>query len=155
MPRSFDQCRSTIADAIAHEGDATENYGIAYAGPWATFQYAEELKEVMLSRAAVVVNAITQLGILHAGGLDAFERILSRPEAMYSRKQDALARRVSIPVELRDLIDWPLLVWSDKCAGAGMAALTLATAVGGRLTDFNGWLDTVPTLARAANPGWR
>ncbi|KAH7309049.1 GTPase FZO1 [Stachybotrys elegans] len=161
----FEHSRSTIGDGIAHAGDGTENYEVVYAGPWTAFQYAEELKDAMLSRiadlvircednarthAAKGVNSITELGVLHGGGTSAFEKLQFRPGAMFSQKRDALARQVHISIDLQDFIDWPTLVWSEKFASAGMA-LTLATAVGGRLTDLHRWLDPALMLARTVD----
>ncbi|OAA37216.1 GTPase FZO1 [Metarhizium rileyi] len=158
----FDHSRSTIGGAVAHAGDGPENYDVAYAGPWTAFQYAEDLKEAMLSRVADVViqcedhartqaakgvHAITRLGILHGGQGSAFERLEFRPAALFTRKRDSLARRVDISIDLHDFIEWPLLVSTGQFANAGMA-LTLATAVGGRMTDLHGWLDPALMLAR-------
>ncbi|EFY85951.1 GTPase FZO1 [Metarhizium acridum CQMa 102] len=159
----FDHNRSTIGDAIAHAGDEGGSYDVVYRGPWTAFEYAEELKEAMLSRivdvvircednarahAAKGVSAITQLGILHGRGTNAFENLQFRPAAMFSRKRDSLARQVDISIELQDFIDWPRLVSSGKFANAGMA-LTLATAIGSRLTDLHGWLNPALMLARS------
>ncbi|KAK2055564.1 P-loop containing nucleoside triphosphate hydrolase protein [Colletotrichum caudatum] len=154
--------RSAIAQAITSAGDESQNYGVAYNGLFTAFQYAEQIRAAMLARisdsvsqceddarayTAKGVNVITQIGILHGGASDAFEKLRFRPEVMFSRKRDALARQVNISIELQDFIDWPTLLWTDKFAGAGVA-VTLATAVGGRLTDLYGWLDSVLMLTR-------
>lgn len=158
----FNYSRSTIGGAITYAGDGTESYGVPYTGPWTAFQYTEELKEAMLARiaetvidcggnarthAAKGVNAISQLGILHGGDTNAFERLHFRPEAIFTRKREALAKQVDIHVELQEFIDWPSLVSTEKFAGAGMA-LTLATTVGGHLGDLRGWLYSCLTLTR-------
>ncbi|KAM4055318.1 GTPase FZO1 [Hirsutella rhossiliensis] len=65
-------------------------------------------------------------------------------------KRDSLARQVDISIELQDFIDWQPLVSTGKFANAGMA-LTLATAVGGRLADLHGWLNPALMLARVVD----
>ena len=158
----YDHSRSTIGAAIAHTSDRTESYEVAYTGTWSAFEYADTLKQAMLAHIADVVakcednartqaakgvNLITQLGILHGAESTALERLQFRPEAMFSRKRDALAKQVDIPIELQDFVDWPSLDSNDKFASAGMA-LTVATAVGGRFLDSHVWLDPALAVAR-------
>jgi mitofusin len=75
------------------------------------------------------VNIIKQLGILHGG--NEFENIHFRPEVMFSRRRDALAREVDVSTEIWDFIPVLFEKRQDKM-GAGMA-LTVATAVSGPL----------------------
>ncbi len=72
---------------------------------------------------------------------------LFRPEVMFSRNRDALARQVDIPIELQDFIDWPALASNEKLASAGMV-LTLATAVSNHFADSHVWLDPALAVAR-------
>ncbi|QPH18260.1 hypothetical protein C2857_003262 [Epichloe festucae Fl1] len=92
------------------------------------------------AQAATGVNAIAQFGILHGGQVKAFETLQFRPAAMFSRKRDSLARQGDVSIELQELTEWPLLVSTGRFANAGMA-ITLATALGGRVTDLHQWLE--------------
>jgi len=134
----YDYSRSTINTAIEHAGD--EDLGVVYPGLFGAFQYAEELKEAMLSQIAASVtnceeyartktadgvNMIKQLGILHVGPDSA--NLNFRPEIMFRRKRDALARQVDIPTELWDFVDWTALMQREEKAGM---ALTVAGVLG-------------------------
>jgi len=134
----YDYSRSTINAAIEHAGD--EDLGIVYPGLFGAFQYAEDLKEAMLSQIAASVtncedyarnktvsgvNVIKQLGILHLGNEAA--NLNFRPEIMFRRKRDALARQVDIPTELWDFVDWTTLVQKEEKTSV---ALTVAGVVG-------------------------
>ncbi|CAM1510017.1 Fc.00g003520.m01.CDS01 [Cosmosporella sp. VM-42] len=155
----YDHTRSSLSSAITHAGSA--NYDVPYPGLFNAFQYAEDLKEAMLSHIAdsvttcedyargktvYGVNAIKQLGILHIG--DEFQNLQFRPDVMFRRKKDALARQVDIPTELWDFVDWTtLLQRQEKYAGTGMA-LTVAGAVVPRMIGMNTWMDQAMTATR-------
>lgn len=156
----YDYSRSTLSSAIAHAGDGSQLYDVAYPGLLGVFRYAEELKEAMLARIAdsvtaceesarmrtfTGVNTIKQLGILHLG--NDYENLIFRPDVMFRRKRDALARQVNIPIKLWDFVDWSVLVPTEKVAGTGMA-FTVATAVGGRVMGLHTWMDQVLMAAR-------
>jgi mitofusin len=155
----YDYTRNTLNSAILHSGSS--HYDVPYPGIWSAFQYAEDLKEAMLSRIAdsvanceefgrsktvYGVNAIKQLGILHVG--DEFQNLQFRPDVMFRRKRDALARQVDIPTEMTDFVDWTtLLQRQEKFAGTGMA-LTVAGAVVPRMIGMNTWMDQAITATR-------
>ncbi len=129
------------ASPISHAADG--NLGVPYPGLLNAFQYADDIKEAILSQisASVLeceevartktiggVNVIKQLGILHVG--NEFSDMSFRPSVMFSHKKHVLAREVDIPTDLWDFVDWPtILQQQEKVAGTGMA-LTVATAVG-------------------------
>ncbi|KAK0711331.1 hypothetical protein B0H67DRAFT_491043 [Lasiosphaeris hirsuta] len=134
----YDYSRSTINVAIEHASDG--NLGIPYPGLFSAFQYAEELKEAMLAHVAASVteceeharsktisgvNAIKQLGILHIG--NEYVDLSFRPDVMFRRKQDVLARQVDISTEFLDFIDWSTLTRGEEKASV---ALTVAGVVG-------------------------
>ncbi|KAG8357124.1 Transmembrane GTPase fzo1 [Fusarium venenatum] len=155
----YDYTRNTLNSAILHSGSS--HYDVPYPGIWSAFQYAEDLKEAMLSRIAdsvanceeygrgktvYGVNAIKKLGILHVG--DEFQNLQFRPDVMFRRKRDALARQVDIPIEMTDFVDWTtLLQRQEKFAGTGMA-LTVAGAVVPRMIGMNTWMDQAVTATR-------
>ncbi|KAK4154201.1 hypothetical protein C8A00DRAFT_43003 [Chaetomidium leptoderma] len=134
----YDYSRTTIGSAITHSGDG--NLGIPYPGLFGAFQYADELKEAMLSQiaASVVhceehartktvsgVNMIKQLGILHLG--NEYENLSFKSDVMFQHKKHALARQVDIATEFWDFVDWSTLLQREEKAGM---ALTLAGVVG-------------------------
>ncbi|GAB1320324.1 mitofusin [Madurella fahalii] len=134
----YDYSRSTINSAIAHVGD--NNLGIPYPGLFSAFQYADDLKEAMLSQiaASVVkceeyarnttvsgVNMIKQLGILHLG--NEYENLNFKPDVMFQTKKHTLARHVHVTTEFWDFVDWPTLLQREEKAGM---ALTVAGVVG-------------------------
>ena len=134
----YDYSRSTISSAIAHAGDG--NHGIPYPGVFGAFQYADDLKEAMLSQiaASVVqcedharaktvsgVNMIKQLGILHLG--NEYENLNFKSDVMFQHKKHALARQVDIATEFWDFVDWSTLLQREEKAGM---ALTVAGVVG-------------------------
>ncbi|KAF4469398.1 mitofusin [Fusarium albosuccineum] len=155
----YDHTRTSLNSAILHSGST--NYDVPYPGILSAFQYAEDLKEAMLShiadsvtvceeyarsRTVSGVNAIKQLGLLHVG--DEFQNLQFRPDVMFRRKKDALARQVHIPTELMDFVDWTtLLQRQEKFAGTGMA-LTVAGAVVPRMIGMNTWMDQALTATR-------
>ncbi|KAF5024898.1 hypothetical protein F66182_3020 [Fusarium sp. NRRL 66182] len=155
----YDHTRNILNSAILRSGNG--DYDVPYPGIWSAFQYAEDLKEAMFSRIAdsvasceeyarnktvYGVNTIKQLGILHVG--DEFQNLQFRPDVMFRRKRDALARQVDIPTELTDFVDWTtLLQRQEKYAGTGMA-LTIAGAVVPRMMGMNTWMDQALTASR-------
>ncbi|KHN96235.1 GTPase FZO1 [Metarhizium album ARSEF 1941] len=148
----YDHTRSELNTAIAQAGST--NYDVPYPGVFGAFQYAEDIKEAMLShitdavtrceeygrsKSVQGVNTIKQLGLLHVG--DEFQNLQFRPDAMFRRKRDALARQVHVPTELWDFVDWStLLQRQEKFAGTGMA-LTVAGAVVPRMLGMGNWMD--------------
>lgn len=155
----YDDTRAALNSAIEHSGDNAHD--VPYPGLFNAMQYSEDLKDAMLSQIASSVagcedhartrtvggvNAIKQLGILHLG--DEYSDLNFRPDVMFRRRRDALARQVDIPTELWDFVDWPtLLQHQEKMAGTGMA-LTVVTAVGGRVIGGYGWMDHALSAAR-------
>lgn len=85
------------------------------------------------------VNSIKQLGLLHLG--DEYTNLSFQSDAMFKRKRDILAKAIVVETELWDFFDWStILQRQEKMAGTGMA-LTVATAVGGRMVGGFGWID--------------
>jgi len=153
----YDYSRSTINAAIERSGD--DSLGIEYPGLFGAFQYAEELKEAMLSQIAASVttceeharsktvngvNIIKQLGILHLGTESV--NLSFRPEIMFRRKRDALARQVDIPTELWDFVDWTTLVQREEKASM---ALTVAGVVGTGVIGSYGQMNIALRAAQA------
>ncbi len=148
----YNHTRNTLNLAIAHVGDNT--LGVPYPGLFGVFDFADDLKEAMLneissavtdceeqarSKTVSGVNAIKQLGTLHLG--NEYHDLSFRSDVMFRRRRDVLAKEIDLPTELSDLVDWStLLQRQEKVAGTGMA-LTLATAVGGRLVGGSSWVD--------------
>jgi GTP-binding protein EngB required for normal cell division len=144
--------RDKLSTTINNVGE--QDHGIEYPGFLSAFQYAEDLKWAMLQtisdtvttceenarqRTVTGVNMIKNLGILHLG--NNFPDVSFRPENMFRRKRDALARQVDVDVEFADFFDIASL-WErqEKVAGTSMA-LTVAGVVGGRLVGGVHWLD--------------
>ncbi|KAF3804674.1 Transmembrane GTPase fzo1 [Colletotrichum gloeosporioides] len=155
----YDYTRLTLNSAIEHSGD--NNHGVPYRGLFSAFDYAEELKDAMMSyiqeavahceehaKAKTVggVNAIKQLGIMHLG--DDYQNLVFRPDVMFKRKRDSMARQVDVPTELLDFVDWNTIIQKqEKVAGTGMA-LTIAGALVPRMIGGNGWLDHALSAAK-------
>lgn len=155
----YDHTRAELNSAIAHAGNS--NYDVPYPGLLGAFQYADDLKEAMLShitqslntceeharsKTAAGVNTIKQLGILHVG--DEFQNLTFKPEVMFRRRKDAIARQVDVHTELLDFVDWStLLQRQEKMAGTGMA-LTVAGAVVPRMMGVSTWMDQALTATR-------
>ncbi|KAK3302317.1 uncharacterized protein B0T15DRAFT_422349 [Chaetomium strumarium] len=152
----YDYSRSTISSAIAHAGEG--NLGIPYPGLFGAFQYADELKEAMLSQiaASVVqceehartktvagVNMIKQLGILHLG--DEYENLNFKSDVMFQHKKHALARQVDIATEFWDFVDWSTLLQKEEKAGM---ALTVAGVVGTGVLSGYGQLNIAFRVAQ-------
>lgn len=148
----YDHTRSTLNSTLSRAAD--EDRGVPYPGLFSAFDYAEDLKEAILSQisAAVTdceehargktvdgVNSIKQLGLLHLG--DEYTDLSFRSDVMFRRKRDILAKHVEIETELWDFFDLSSLIHKqEKVAGSGMA-LTVATVVGGRMVGGFGWID--------------
>lgn len=148
----YDHSRNTLNSTIARAGEG--NLGVPYPGLFSAFEYAEEIKEAMLSqisasvsscedyartKAVGGVNVIKQLGIMHLG--NEYHDLNFRPEVMFRRRRDLSAKQVDVPTELWDFVDWSTLMQrQEKVAGTGMA-LTVATAIGGRIVGGMGWMD--------------
>lgn len=155
----YDHTRAELTSAIALAGST--NHNVSYPGLLGAFQYADDLKEAMLSniteslntceehartRTVSGVNTIKQLGILHVG--DEFQNLNFRPDVMFRRRKDAIARQVEIETELLDFVDWStLLQRQEKMAGTGMA-LTVAGAVVPRMMGMSTWMDQALTATR-------
>ncbi|KAH8668112.1 hypothetical protein BGZ60DRAFT_408616 [Tricladium varicosporioides] len=155
----YDHTRSTLNSSIARA--AEDDLGIPYPGLLNAFQYADDLKEAMLSQISESVtlcedhartktvegvNSITQLGILHLG--NEYTDLNFRSDVMFRRKRDILARQVEIETELWDFFDWSTIIQKqEKMAGTGMA-LTVITAVGGRMVGGFGWVDASLSAAK-------
>jgi mitofusin len=148
----YDHTRSTLNHAIVQAAD--EDLGVPYPGLLNAFQYAEDIKEAILSQISASVttceeharrktvegvSSIKQLGLLHLG--DEYTDLSFRPDVMFRRKRDVLARQIDVETELWDFFDWSTIMQrQEKLAGTGMA-LTVATAVGGRMVGGFGWVD--------------
>lgn len=163
----YDHTRDALRSAITQSGEG--NLGVPYPGLFYAFDYAEELKEAMLSHIAESVsscedyartrtvggvNVIKQLGIMHLG--NEYHAVNFRPDVMFRRRRDVLAKQIDVTTELSDFVDWSTLMQrQEKVAGTGMA-LTVATALGGRLIGGMGWMDhTVTALKIVGNDNLR
>lgn len=146
--------RTALNSAISRSADG--DHGIVYPGLFNAFQYADDLKEVMLNqisssvascenhaRISTVdgVSSIQRLGNQHLGDDYADKDLIFRSDDMFGRKRDILARHIEIETELWDFFDWSTLVQKqEKVAGTGMV-MTVATVVGGRMVGGFGWVD--------------
>ncbi|KAF4511690.1 hypothetical protein G6O67_003463 [Ophiocordyceps sinensis] len=155
----YGHSRAELSAAITYAGKT--NYDVPYPGFLGAFQYADDLKEAMLSHIADAVsdceeyarrktvqsvNVVKQLGLLHIG--DEFQTLQFRSDVMFRRKRHALARQVDISTDLFDFVDWStLLQHQEKLAGTGMA-LTVAGAVVPRMIGMSTWLDQAVAAAR-------
>ncbi|KAL1844391.1 hypothetical protein VTJ49DRAFT_70 [Mycothermus thermophilus] len=152
----YDYSRSTISAAISRAGEG--NLGIPYPGLFSAFQYADDLKEAMLSRiaASVVrceeharsktvsgVNMIKQLGILHLGS--EYENLNFKSDVMFQHKKHALARQVDIATEFWDFVDWSTLFQREEKAGM---ALTVAGVVGTGVVSSYGQMNIALRVAQ-------
>ncbi|KAG5981765.1 hypothetical protein E4U55_002594 [Claviceps digitariae] len=160
----YDDTRVELNNAITQAGRTT--YDVPYPGIFSAFQYADDIKEAMLSniteavtrceeharsKSVQGVNAIKQLGLLHVG--DEFQNLQFRPDVMFRRKRDALARQVHIPTEFWDFVDWTtLLQRQEKYAGTGMA-LTLAGAFVPKMMGISTWMDQALMTTRVLGNG--
>ncbi|KAL8696418.1 MAG: hypothetical protein Q9224_002809 [Gallowayella concinna] len=149
----YSHTRSTLNTTVANIAEA--DLGVPYRGIWNAFQYADDIKLAMLDQISASVtncednarqqtmlgmSGIKSLGILHLG--DKFTDLGFRPEGMFNRRRDLLAREVDTEIELWDFFDISAL-WGEKqekLAGTSMA-LTIAGVVGGRVVGGVGWID--------------
>ncbi|KAJ6785898.1 hypothetical protein PWT90_05539 [Aphanocladium album] len=155
----YDETRAQLNTAITESGKT--KYDIPYPGLFGAFSYADDLKEAMLSQISEAVdicedrarqrtlrgvNTIKQLGLLHIG--DEFQNLHFKPDVMFRRKRDALARNVHIPTELWDFVDWSTIMQKqEKLAGTSMA-LTVAGAVVPRMIGMGSWMDQALTAGK-------
>jgi mitofusin len=155
----YDHARASLNDSIDHLGD--DALGVPYPGLFGAFQYADALKEAMLSHVVEAVElaedhardetvrgvgVVRELGVQHLG--KEYQTMNFRSDVMFRKKRDALARSVEVSTELWDFVDWStILQRQEKVAGTGMA-LTVATAVVPRMIGAQGWLDHAMSAAR-------
>jgi mitofusin len=155
----YDHARAVLNDSIEHLGD--DAHGVPYPGVFGAFQYADALKEAMLSHVVEAVeqaeehariqtvqgvNVVKKLGIQNLG--DDYQVMNFRSDIMFRKKRDALARTVEVPTEVWDFFDWStILQRQEKVAGTGMA-LTVATAVVPRMIGAQGWLEHALSAAK-------
>jgi mitofusin len=155
----YDHTRAALNASIERAAD--EVHGVQYKGIWSAFDYAEEVKQAMLTqisesvttceeyardRTVQGVNVIRQLGILHLG--DEYTDLNFRSDIMFRRKRDVLAKQIVVETELWDFFDWStILHQQEKMAGTGMA-MTVVTVVGGRMMGGFGWVDGALSAAR-------
>lgn len=155
----YDETRAQLNTAITESGKT--KYDIPYPGLFGAFSYADDLKEAMLSQISEAVdicedrarqrtlrgvNTIKQLGLLHVG--DEFQNLHFKPDVMFRRKRDALARNVHIPTEFWDFVDWSTIMQKqEKLAGTSMA-LTVAGAVVPRMIGMGNWMDQALTAGK-------
>lgn len=148
----YDHTRSTLVSTISHAAEA--DLGIKYSGVFGAFDFAEEIKEAILSqisasvtqceeharqKTVLGVNTIKQLGLLHLG--DEYTDLSFRSDVMFRRKRDMLAREVHVETEVWDFFDWStILQRQEKVAGTGMA-MTVVTVLGTRMVGGFGWVD--------------
>ncbi|KAG5951032.1 hypothetical protein E4U53_003909 [Claviceps sorghi] len=160
----YNDTRVELNNAITQAGKTT--YDVPYPGIFGAFQYADDIKEAMLSniteavtrceeharsKSVQGVNSIKQLGLLHVG--DEFQNLQFRPDVMFRRKRDALARQVHVPTEFWDFVDWTtLLQRQEKYAGTGMA-LTLVGAVVPKMVGMGNWMDQALMTTRVLGNG--
>ncbi|KAL8947083.1 MAG: hypothetical protein Q9222_006600, partial [Ikaeria aurantiellina] len=156
----YSHTRGTLNTTVATIAEA--DLGVPYPGLFSAFQYAEDIKLAMLDKIAASVtdcedharehtllgmSGIKSLGILHLG--DKFTDLGFRPEGMFNRRRDLLAREVDTEIEVWDFFDVSAL-WGDKqekLAGTSMA-LTVAGVLGGRVVGGVGWIDGAVGAAR-------
>ena len=157
----YNHTRSTLTTAIAEAANA--DLGVPYPGLFGVFDFADEIKDAILSQISVSVtecegharertvegvNLIHELGKKHLDNDEA--NSIFRSDNMFRRKRDILARQIEVETELWDFFDWStLLQKQEKMAGSGMA-LTVATVVGGRMVGGFGWVDGALGFAKIA-----
>ncbi|RPA85652.1 hypothetical protein BJ508DRAFT_221704 [Ascobolus immersus RN42] len=125
---------------------------VAYDGLINALSYAEATRAALLAKiqGAVIaceeaarkrtisgVGAINALGLLHLNG-DYVEKTF-RPELMFNRKRDALARTVQTDIDIFDFFDFD---HQEKIAGFGMS-FSVAAAVGGHFLGIGSWIDAL------------
>lgn len=148
----YDYSRSKLSESI--EQAAEEHFDIPYPGFFGAFQYAEDIKDAMLSQISAAVDtceqyardrtvsgvsSIKQLGILHLG--NEYTDLSFRSDVMFKRKRDILARTVDVETDFWDFFDLStILQRQEKLAGTGMA-MTVITVVGTRFMGGFSWVD--------------
>jgi mitofusin len=153
--------RTALSSSIARSADG--DHGIVYPGLLNAFQYADDLKEVMLSEISSAVTscenhargrtidgvrAIQLLGEEHLGDEYADKNMVFKSDDMFQRKRDILTRHIEIETEIWDFFDWSTIVQKqEKVAGTGMA-MTVATIVGGRMVGGFSWVDSALGAAK-------
>ncbi|ATY58605.1 GTPase domain [Cordyceps militaris] len=155
----YDDTRSQLTTAITESGKT--KYDIPYPGLFGAFAYAEDLKEAMLSQISEAVhicedaarqrtmrgvNTIKQLGLLHIG--DEFQNLHFKPEVMFRRKRDALARNVHIPTQFWDFFDLSTILHKQEKLASTSMALTVAGAIVPRMIGMGSWMDQALTATK-------
>ncbi|XWW98050.1 hypothetical protein V2A60_006046 [Cordyceps javanica] len=155
----YDDTRAQLTTAITESGKT--KYDIPYPGLFGAYSYADDLKEAMLSQISEAVhicedrarhrtlrgvNTIKQLGLLHIG--DEFQNLHFKPEVMFRRKRDALARNVHISTELWDFFDWSTIMHKQEKLASTSMALTVAGAVVPRMIGMGNWMDQALTATK-------
>jgi mitofusin len=155
----YDHTRAKLTTAIAESGNS--KYDVPYPGLFGAFSYADEVKAAMLSQISEAVtvceenarqktlagvNTIKQLGLLHVG--DEFQNLQFRPDVMFRRKRDALAREVDIQAELWDFVDWSTIMQNQEKLASTSMALTVAGAIVPRMIGMNSWVDQALTAGK-------
>ncbi|KAL8728606.1 MAG: hypothetical protein Q9181_005293, partial [Wetmoreana brouardii] len=159
----YSHTRSALNATVARIADG--DLGVPYPGLFSAYQYAEDIKLAMLDRISASVTdcedharkqtllgmgGMKSLGILHLG--DKFTDLGFKPEGMFTRRRDLLAREVDTEVEIMDFFDISAL-WSwgenseKKIAGTSLA-LTVAGGLGSRMVGGAGWIDGAVGAAR-------
>ncbi|KAJ2974408.1 hypothetical protein NQ176_g6071 [Zarea fungicola] len=155
----YDDTRAQLTAAIAESGKT--KYNVPYPGLFGAFSYADELTEAMLvqisdavdlcedqarQRTLRGVNTIKQLGLLHVG--DEFQNLHFKPDVMFRRKRDALARNVHISTQLWDFFDVSTILQKQEKLASTSMALTLAGAVVPRMIGMGNWMDQALTASK-------
>lgn len=158
----YDYSRSTLSSSI--EMAAEEDFDIPYPGLLGAFQYAEDIKEAMLSqiqaavgtceqyardRTVSGVSSIKALGLQHLGDEFTDLKDLSfRGDIMFRRKRDNRVREVHVETDVWDFFDFSTIMQrQEKLAGTGMV-MTVVTVVGGRLFGGFSWVDGALSAAK-------
>jgi mitofusin len=148
----YNHTRSTLNSTISRAAD--EDLGVVYPGLLGAFDYAEDLKEAILSQISASVtsceenartktvdgvSSIKQLGLLHLG--DEYTDLSFRSDIMFKRKRDIIAKQIEVETELWDFFDISSIMQRQEKVAGGGVALTVATVVGGRMFGGFGWID--------------
>lgn len=155
----YDYTRTTLNSNVNALGD--EDFGVEYPGLLSAFNYAEDLKRVMLQQISTAVTiceeharersvdgvaAIQALGLRHIG--DKWEMRQFRKDMMFKRRRDELTRQVHVETEWTDFFDWnTVMQQQEKVAGTGMA-MTVVTVAGTKMLGGMGWVDGALGAAR-------
>ncbi|KAI6245198.1 Transmembrane GTPase fzo1 [Erysiphe necator] len=156
----YDYTRSNLTSSLHYT--SVSDLGISYPGLWSSFQYAEDLKDAMLSQISVSVtlceefarnktiegvDLIKELGVSQLG--DEYSDLSFRSDVMFQRKKDILAKQIDVETEIWDFFDWSsILNQQEKMAGTGVV-LTVATAMSGKVVGTWAWADGILTTMRA------